>query len=404
MVTSVTPQLQRFGIVQAMPSLVLLVLFGFWLVNVSLLKPCHKLPDDAQAFLGAGWHGEGEGLAAHAEVAEAAFAANFGDFNAVAGEEVGDVLVAGVTAHWREGGLRDVAGDHRNGEPQSGAAVPSRGGIEQRLCATRLRFPGNEAGAGARTGDDVHELLGVASAGDDALDAAVDGFLHGAEFGPHAAGAEGALLFAGMAEHSVDIFHEGDGAFLGMSWITQEAGGAGEEDEGVGLPEEGHLGGELVVVSEAKFFDGNAVVFIDDGDDLGELEQSLQRALHAGSTFGMAEVLVGEEELRNVETVVPKEGLVKVHEVGLPNGGTGLERGHVARTLCEMERTEPRGNGPTADDDTLMPGFLEKGYGFDQLAQLHRIGVHASEFREDTGAELQYDALAWGHKRVGIMR
>lgn len=93
-----------------------------------------------------------------------------------------------------------------------------------------------------------------------------------------------------------------------------------------------------------------------------------------------------------------------MYEAGLPNGGTGLERGHVARTLCEMERTEPRGNGPTADDDTLMPGFLEKGDSFDQLAQLHRIWVHASEFREDTGAELQYDALAWGHKWVGIMR
>ena len=63
------------------------------------LSAAEAFADQAQAFVRAGGHGQGEGLALNAEVAEISFAAHMGDGDAVSGEEVGDVLIAGVAAH-----------------------------------------------------------------------------------------------------------------------------------------------------------------------------------------------------------------------------------------------------------------------------------------------------------------
>ena len=60
---------------------------------------CDALADDSQAFFWAGGHRECDGVAVDAKLADLALAADIGDFDAVGGEEAGDFLVAGVTAH-----------------------------------------------------------------------------------------------------------------------------------------------------------------------------------------------------------------------------------------------------------------------------------------------------------------
>ena len=255
----------------------------------------------------------------------------------------------------------------------------------------------DEACANTRAFDDGGELLGVAAAGDDAFDAAVDGVLHGAEFGFHAAGAVAALGFGGVMDNGIDVFDDGDRTFAGFRCIAQEAGGAGEEDEDVGFPKEGDLRGELVVVTEAEFFDGDAVVLVDDGDDLFELKELGERALHALGAVGIGEVFVGEQELRDVQSVIAQQRFIRVHEMGLTDGGAGLQRSHVGGACGQFHGTQAGGDGSAADDDAGMSGLFEQGDGFDEFAQLHGVGLHAVEFREDAGTEFEDDAFACGH-------
>jgi len=59
----------------------------------------HALADEAQAFVGAGWHREREGHASDPEMPQGTFPADMGDLDAVGGEEVGDLLIAGVATH-----------------------------------------------------------------------------------------------------------------------------------------------------------------------------------------------------------------------------------------------------------------------------------------------------------------
>ena len=54
---------------------------------------------DAKAFVWRGGHGQGEGLAVDAEMAQLALPMHVGDFDVVGGEELGDLVIAGVAAH-----------------------------------------------------------------------------------------------------------------------------------------------------------------------------------------------------------------------------------------------------------------------------------------------------------------
>jgi hypothetical protein len=243
-------------------------------------------------------------------------------------------------------------------------------------------------------------LLSLATAGDDALHSAIHSVLYGAEFGDHAAGAEGGFFLLGMMDHGVHILDDGDGAFFGVLHVTQQTGGAGEQDEGVGFPKAGDAGGELVVVAEAQLLDGDAVVFIDDGDDLGELQQALQCGFDPQGTLFLGQIFVRDEELGHVQAVVAQQIFIRVHEVGLTHGGQRLERGHVAGAGGHLQRLKPGGHGTAADHHDAMPGLLHQGDGLDELAQLHRIRLGRVELGQNAGTEFEDDAL-WGCVRHG---
>jgi len=56
-------------------------------------------PHPAQAFLRAGWHGQGERLAVDAQMTQLALSTYLRDFNAMRGKEFHDFLIAGVATH-----------------------------------------------------------------------------------------------------------------------------------------------------------------------------------------------------------------------------------------------------------------------------------------------------------------
>jgi hypothetical protein len=210
------------------------------------------------------------------------------------------------------------------------------------LNLKRGAFACGKPRANAAALDQGRNLFGVAAGGDDALDAAMHGVLHGAQFGNHAAGAERGFFLLGMMDHFVDVGDDGNGAFLGLFHVTQQAGGAGEEDEHVRAPKTGDAGGELVVVAVTQFLDGHGVVLVDDGHDLGELDEAVQHRFHARRTFGILEVFMRDEKLGHMQAVVPQQGFIGVHQVRLAHGGEGLKRGDVGGALFELQRLQTR--------------------------------------------------------------
>ncbi len=103
----------------------------------------------------------------------------------------------------------------------------------------------------------------------------------------------------------------------------------GQDDEQISAGEDGDFGRKPVVIAEAQFLDGHAVVFVDDGNDAAMFEQAVERVLGVGVTGAAVEVLVGEEQLRDGEPVRGEMRLVDVHQARLADGGARLDGGRV---------------------------------------------------------------------------
>ncbi len=247
--------------------------------------------------------------------------------------------------------------------------------MSESVMGAKGNVSGGEAGANTAAIDDGRQLFGMAARGDDAGDACVNGGLHGAEFREHAAGAKRRLFLLGVMNHGVNVWHDGDGAVLWALHIAQEARGAGEEDQKVCAPKGGDSGRKRIIVADAKFIDSDGIVLIDDGNDLGEVEDALKGGFDTGGAFSALQIGVGKEELRDVQFVVPEQGLVCMHEIRLPDRRAGLEGGNVRASgaLAEPEGLQARSDRSAADDDDRMTCLFEQCDGLNKLAQLHGI-------------------------------
>ena len=85
-------------------------------------------------------------------------------------------------------------------------------------------------------------------------------------------------------------------------------------------------------------------------------EQALEGVLGVGAAHLAVEIAVGEEELRDVQLVARKSGLVGAHEFGLTDRGAGLRGREIVRPLGQGERAHPRRDGAAGDHDALMTG------------------------------------------------
>jgi hypothetical protein len=194
-------------------------------------------------------------------------------------------------------------------------------------------------------------------------------------------------------DHVIDILDDWDRPFLGLFHVTQQARSAGEEDQDVCTPKAGDTGGELVVVAVAQFLDGDGVVLVDDGNDLGELDQAIEHRTHARGTLLILEIFMCDEKLGHMQAVIAQQRLISMHEMRLAHGSDRLKRGDVGGPLFELQRLQTRGHGTAADDNNRVPCPFEQGDGLDELAQLHGIRLWRVGAREDAGAEFENDAL-----------
>jgi NAD+ synthase (glutamine-hydrolysing) len=79
-------------------------------------------------------------------------------------------------------------------------------------------------------------------------------------------------------------------------------------------------------------FDGDTIVFINDGDDVWELKESFQSGFHAIGSVNLSQVFMRNKELGDVQAVITQKVFIGMHEVSLTNSSQGLERRHVGRS------------------------------------------------------------------------
>lgn len=207
------------------------------------------------------------------------------------------------------------------------------------------------------SGEGGGELAGAAAVEDVDGDFGGDGHACGFELGLHAA--DGFFAFVGthMAKRGGHIANRGDSFSVGVLQSIH----AGENHQALSLDQNSDFGGEAVVVAEAKFFYGDGIVFVDDGDDGIGGEETFERVASIRAVRLAVDVSVGEQKLRNVQTVRAKRCGVALHEIGLAGGGAGLFAGEIVGPFAETEHAHAGGNRRAAHEHAGMASASERG-------------------------------------------
>ena len=123
-------------------------------------------------------------------------------------------------------------------------------------------------------GDNRFEQTWLATACDVGGDAGFYCELNCLELRDHATCGDVAFVGTNQTGNSAHVAYEGDDfAFRILQTID-----ARQNDEQIGLDENGHLSREPVVVAEIEFFNGDGVIFVDDWNDIlagKKLEESI---------------------------------------------------------------------------------------------------------------------------------
>src|SRR5690606_4731554 len=252
---------------------------------------------------------------------------------------------------------------------------------------------GHEEGAGAAAGEQAGEDVGLGSAGDEDAAAGAGGEPGGGDLGNHAAGGGDV---GGAAGHGLDfrgdLFYDGDD--LAGAVHVDQAGCGGEDGQVLGVELAGHHGREGVVVAELDLGRADGVVFVDDRHGaVGE--ELFQAGLDAEVALATAEVLMGEQYLRDGEAVRGEALLPGLHEQGLADGGAGLFFGEVGGFALEAEAAHAEADRAGGDDDDLDAVAAERGDAGGEGGDPFRIQLPDTG-GEHAGAELDDDAPGFG--------
>lgn len=198
---------------------------------------------------------------------------------------------------------------------------------------------GDEVGGNTFSSENVGKALWAAAVGDVDFDSGVGCEFHGFEFRTHATHGKLSFVITHMAEGSIDIADFGDKLVVGR---VEQPIDAGEQNHALGADQFRDVDREHVVVSEAEFADRDRVVFVDDGQDAGFLEEAVKRVEEIGGAgFGL-DILGGEEDLGNEDVEIGKQRAIGAHKTGLADGGTGLASGDVAWIFREAHGRNSR--------------------------------------------------------------
>jgi len=200
------------------------------------------------------------------------------------------------------------------------------------------------------------EVVAVGSVHEHGVDAAVGRLLRRFHLRLHTAGRHGPVR---RPHHVVDLV--GDGLHLRQPLRVRvvvgiggvEAVHVGADDEQVRLGQDGHVGGEVVVVAHLQLFSGDRVVLVHNRQRV-LVEQLGDRVLGIDEAGAPLQVVVRQEHLRagHVEEAAPVG-----HEQRLAEGGEGLplgDREAGARSASPL-LGEPGGHGAGGHEDHFLP-------------------------------------------------
>ena len=80
----------------------------------------------------------------------------------------------------------------------------------------------------------------------------------------------------------------------------------------------------MVIIAELDLFDTDGVIFIDDGNST-VFEQSVYGVTYIEVTRTMLEIIRCHQQLRRMVTVLLQAAVVAADQMGLPDGGGGLQ-------------------------------------------------------------------------------
>ena len=97
-----------------------------------------------------------------------------------------------------------------------------------------------------------------------------------------------------------------------------------EQQQGIGIDQVGHQGGQRVVVAKADFIGDHGIVFVDDGHHT-EAQQGGQRTAGVQVAIARGNVVVPQQHLCRNNIVTAKRGFIALNQRGLAHGRGRLQ-------------------------------------------------------------------------------
>src|SRR5574343_240865 len=213
----------------------------------------------------------------------------------------------------------------------------------------------DEQGTDGFASGQADDRIDFAAAGDGGVSAASGGAFCGDHLGDHAAGAHSG---AGAAGHRFERGVAGGGfGDQGGVRVLARVGGVeadlvGQDDQRVGFDQVGDQSAQRVVVAELDFVGDHRVVFVDDRHD-AEFEQGSQCRAGVQVALAVGQVVVGEQDLRGVQSVLVEGGLVGLNQAGLADGGGGLLFMNGLWATAPAQALHTAGDGAGGDEHNL---------------------------------------------------
>lgn len=235
----------------------------------------------------------------------------------------------------------------------------------------------------------------MAAVGDLHRDAGFVDEARGLELGDHAADGSLALGAPGeLLDFGVDAVHVADQA-TGAVGVGGETADIGKNDQPFRAGENGDVGGELVVVAEARadeFVVGHDVVLVEDRNDAFVLEKVLHATLDIAVEGAAIEFQISEQDLRDAHAGVIEGFVIKPHQPGLAERSAGLQFRHDGGAFCQAKKRHAAADCAGTDEQHFMALLTQFDHLGGDLFDLGDIDL-TSGITENAGAELNHPTL-----------
>src|SRR5262249_39223218 len=122
-----------------------------------------------------------------------------------------------------------------------------------------------------------------------------------------------------------------------VSLTIQKSVDTGQDNQKARPAQNRNLSRQAVIIAESQFINGDRIIFVDDRYDVPESKKPLQCIPRILVACAAIEVVVGKQELSDVQTMPGKERRVKLHQPRLADRGARLYRGEILWALRKLQ-------------------------------------------------------------------